>query len=382
MVDLTAVHGALPSQRLAAYVKRADGDVELAMDYYRWSHALASECWTLISHFEVLLRHRIDTVLADHLRETDRHIPWFLQMGDLPGASARQIDDTITRLRTQGRLSRHQVVAGMTFGFWATLFSDDNLWKEALHQVFTDRSGLKRKDVTSQLEGVRRFRNRVAHHDSLLNVDVPMEISSILSLTRRMDVEYADWMSTISAWADVYSESPYKPKDTVVVAAAAAWTMYQDMTRDASLGTAAYICQAGRFFRPVERLAFYADQAVQPELPALHARRDHVEWTLQNAAVLERSDSREDKKIGRLIRWTVEGPGRGFGYEEGGRYQVLLLSRPSASRAVGEGVRHKSLSRPVPHRVAGRGSAFTQRQRYVASHALETAVDTSELTDT
>ncbi|KFC49512.1 hypothetical protein GY12_27400 [Micrococcus luteus] len=85
MVDLTAVHGALPSQRLAAYVKRADGDVELAMDYYRWSHALASECWTLISHFEVLLRHRIDTVLADHLRETDRHIPWFLQMGDLPG---------------------------------------------------------------------------------------------------------------------------------------------------------------------------------------------------------------------------------------------------------------------------------------------------------
>lgn len=312
MVDLTAVHSALPAQRLAAYVTRADGDVELAMDYYRWSHALASECWTLISHFEVLLRHRIDTVLADHLRETDRHIPWFLQMGDLPGASSCQIDDTVTRLRTNGRLSRHQVVAGMTFGFWATLFSDDDLWKEALHQVFTDRSGLKRKDVTSQLDGVRRFRNRVAHHDSLLNVDVPMEISSILGLTRRMDV----------------------------------------------------------------------DQAIQPELPALHARRDHVEWTLQNAAVLERSDSREDRKIGRLIRWTVEGPGRGFGYDEGGRYQVLLLSRPSASRAVGEGVRHKSLSRPVPHRVAGRGSAFTQRQRYVASHTLETAVDTSELTDT
>jgi hypothetical protein len=40
---------------------------------------------------------------------------------------------------------------------------------------------------------------------------------------------------------------------------------------------------------------------------------------------------------------------------------------------------HRQLPAALPHATAGRGSAFTQSQRYVSLHALETATSTSDL---
>jgi hypothetical protein len=129
----------------------------------------------------------------------------------------------------------------------------------------------------------------------------------------------------------------------------------------------AYVCQAGRAFRAVDRIAFYADREVKEHVPKIQHRRDNIEWTPEEQGRLSRSENRNDRKIAHVI-----GQSRAAGSFREGRYQVFLLTRAGDPS-------HRVLGSPLPHESTGRGSAFTQRQRYTSLHALETAKTTIDL---
>jgi hypothetical protein len=246
----------------------------------------------------------------------------------------------------------------LNFGFWSGLLGPkyEELWRDCLHRAFPNSSG-KRKQVAVAVERVRKFRNRLAHHDSTINVDIPFELRQIFELAAYIDVNAARWLERCSGLMTVYAQRPVTIDDTVVVPARNAWSLYESCR--------AYVCQSGRAFRPVERVAFYADREVKPDIPAVLHRRDNVEWTPEEAARLRASEDRFDRKIANVIdasaaTWTD------------GRYQVFLLT--------GHGhPDHRQLSAALPHDGTGRGSAFVQRQRYVSLHSLENAVTTADL---
>lgn len=207
------------------------------------------------------------------------------------------------------------------------------------------------------VERVRRFRNRLAHHDSTINVDIPFEVRQIFELAGYIDVDAARWLQQHSDVMAVYAERPVIVDDTVVVPAKQAWPLYQDCH--------AYLCQAGRAFRPIERLAFYTDREIKSEVPAVLHRRDNVEWTAEEAARLSASEDRWDRKIAVVI-------GKSAPVLSEGRYQVFLLSGPGHPG-------HRRLSAALPHHATGRGSGFVRKQRYVSLHSLETASSTADL---
>jgi hypothetical protein len=187
------------------------------------------------------------------------------------------------------------------------------------------------------MERVRKFRNRLAHHDSMINVDVPFEIRQIIELASYIDTDAAKWLERRSEAMAVYGQRPVAVEDTVIVAA-----------------------------RTVERIAFYADREIKRDIPKVLHRRDNVEWTKEEADRLRVSADRFDRKIAQVIdearstNWTD------------GLYQVFLLTRPGDPT-------HRQLSACLPHGGNGRGSAFTQRQRYVSLHSLELAASTEDL---
>jgi hypothetical protein len=102
-------------------------------------------------------------------------------------------------------------------------------------------------------------------------------------------------------------------------------------------------------------------------VPKILHRRDNVDWGDDEVARLEASEDRFDRRIATVIKAT-----RGAEGWNSGRYQVFLLSRSGDAQ-------HRELTAPLAHRATGRGSAFTQRQRYVSLHALETAGSTADL---
>lgn len=349
----------LSEPRMAPYLRVADDDRARALDLYEWSCRTASAAFEIVGHLEVLMRNALDRALAEHFRERAVGIPWFLLPAPGGESVAEQVETVRSRLRPRGQESRHQIVAGLSFGFWSGLLGSryEELWRDAVRHAFPYSDG-RRKQVSSAVERVRKFRNRLAHHDSMVNVDVPFEIRQVVELAGFIDPAAARWLEQCSRAMDVYRERPVTIEDTVVVPAPDAWPLYE--------GHRAYVCQAARAFRPVERMAFYADRQIMSDVPRIQHRRDDVAWTDEEAARLERSSDRFDRRIARLIP-----AARQAGWT-GGRYQVFLLSAPGDPR-------HRSLRQPMPHLATGRGSAFVQRQRYVSLHALETADTTADL---
>lgn len=191
----------------------------------------------------------------------------------------------------------------------------------------------------------------------MLALDIPFEVQRVHALAALLGSDQAAWLRAVDRTSSIYGKRPVAPIDTVVVAAKHAWPLYEQER--------AYVCQAGRWFRPVARLAFYSEQEIKADVPLIRHRRDNVAWTEEHATELDAGD-REDRKIAAIIRasrqkeWTA------------GVYQVFLLTRPGDAD-------HRVLSSALPHRTTGRGSAFTQRQRYVSLHALETAATTDDL---
>jgi hypothetical protein len=191
----------------------------------------------------------------------------------------------------------------------------------------------------------------------MINVDIPFEIRNVIELASYIDTTAARWLEKRSQAMAVYAARPIASADTVVVPAKNAWALYEQ--------SRAYVCQAGRAFRAVERFAFYVDREIKQDLPAVLHRRDDVEWTADEAERLRGSADRFDRKIANVIDVSSEP-------RAAGRYQVFLLTSPGDPR-------HRRLNRAMPHTGMGRGSAFVQRQRYVSLHSLETAVTTADL---
>ncbi|WP_052809958.1 hypothetical protein [Streptomonospora alba] len=207
--DAATVWTLLSEPRTAPYLEKADGDRQDALALYEWSARTAAAAFEDVGHLEVLLRNALDSRLRLRFHEDSRRIPWFLM--PLPGDVhvAASVQSVRERLREEGRESRDQIVAGLSFGFWSGLLDEayEELWRECLHEVFPNSSG-RRAQVFSVLDGVRRLRNRLAHHDSLLGVDIPAEAERIVEVARYIDRGAADWLAGRSRVLEVYRQRP------------------------------------------------------------------------------------------------------------------------------------------------------------------------------
>ncbi|WP_223838769.1 hypothetical protein [Nocardiopsis deserti] len=363
--DVDLVWSRLSKPRMAPYLDRTGGDRRAALAVYEWSGHTAAAAFEDVGHLEVLLRNTLDRCLRDHYREDTSGIPWFLMpvpggeyVGEAVGFVRQRLRGNTTRFPAP-RETRDQIVAGLTFGFWSGLVGAryEQLWRDCLHRAFPHSSG-QRKQVSVALDGVHKFRNRLAHHDSMLNVDIPFEIRRIFEAAGYIDPRVAAWLRRRSRAMRVYRQRPVDTEDTVVVAADDAWPLYQECH--------AYVCRAGRFFRDVERIAFHSDGEVRAAVPAIVHRRDQVEWTPGSAAQLLASPDGDDRRIAEVIRAS-----RALGWQEG-RYQVFLLSRDGDSR-------HRELSADLPDERAGDGAVLTRDQRYTSLHFLQAAETTADL---
>ena len=152
-------------------------------------------------------------------------------------------------------------------------------------------------------------------------------------------------------------------EDVVVVAARRAWPEY--------LAHAAYMCQAGRSFRVgLSRMAFYAEGAIQPQLPRILAHRDNVEMTREAAKALLASNDPEEAEFGRLLERVFDEGTR----PEGPPEQIFLLSPPDDERTMvlPHPVRNTNLDRN------GRPTTWVQGQRYTRSDVLATGPATTD----
>lgn len=138
--------------------------------------------------------------------------------------------------------------------------------------------------------------------------------------------------------------------DVVVVAARTAYPVY--------LRRSAYICGAGRSFRPgLTRMGFYSAKTIKREFPLILARDMFVTLTEEEASARESGAGEHGEEWARVIRSAITDHPEMAGGEGG----IVLLSPSSASETL-------VLPAEIEHHRAG---AWTQGQRYISVGDLE-----------
>lgn len=151
--------------------------------------------------------------------------------------------------------------------------------------------------------------------------------------------------------------------DTVIVAARVAYPEY--------IRHSAYVCQSGRSFRSgLERMGFYANGAIQREVPRIIEQRDQVVFSAETAASYNASGEESERAIGALIAELLNDSPR----LAGEAYGVFLLSPREDERTLLLPTEIRNTTRDR----SGKPWAWTLGQRYTSAAALTSGAATTD----
>lgn len=200
--EIAALRLSLSEPRFATYLKKAGNHEEYAIALYLYNSRLAKSFLFPLGMAEVTLRNAVDPILVSryganwHLDQTFRnHV--------LSEESLRSLDKARQRAGLQA--PRDQVVATLTFDFWSNLFRHEYgaMWRTTVNIAFPNLAhGRGRKEVQDLVKAINDFRNRVAHHEPILDYNVTEVYSKIVQLIELKCAQTAAWMkhhSTVSA---------------------------------------------------------------------------------------------------------------------------------------------------------------------------------------
>lgn len=201
----------LSVRRFETYLKAAGYNAERALQLYLWNARLGAAFHLPVQAVEVSLRNRINTVLVaefgpDWWRETQ-----FLELAD----HDRMRDLDMVKARTIRRgalLDTDQVVASLSFGFWAGMLHrryNPRIWGRHLILGFPGLpSDIDRDRLHQAVIKVARLRNRISHHEPLIKSNVMQHLQDIMTLLRWLCPETAAWIKPHCEVPKVIREKP------------------------------------------------------------------------------------------------------------------------------------------------------------------------------
>ncbi len=167
----SAYEKAFSSARLNRYLVACDGNTTKALSLYRQNVKLCQKFYGILNIFEVVLRNAIN----NHYQDVFHDLEWIehqMQSGGMieNAPQKHEVLRMITMLRQKGRYTNDRVVSSVSFGFWTHLFTRQpfRLGGQNLLQIFPNRTtGLGQRAVFNELQEIKTFRNRIAHHEAI-----------------------------------------------------------------------------------------------------------------------------------------------------------------------------------------------------------------------
>lgn len=220
--QIAAVELSLSRERFAPYVAAQQGDRLRALKLYEANTLLSESLYGSLQGLEVTLRNAIHAKLSNELGRND----WF-DTPILQQYERQKVDEVKTRLTGRYPLvAVHpgQVVATLTFGFWASLTNKSYhrpLWRPYLAQVFANSSP-GNDEVRDTLRGLTELRNRIAHHEPIVfravagklqKQDLNGVLQAIIKAAGWICPETASWIKSQSRLDEVYQKisQPFAP---------------------------------------------------------------------------------------------------------------------------------------------------------------------------
>lgn len=176
-------------QRMEKYFEIYPSREDLAIKHYYSNIQLSEAFYPLLSIFEVAYRNSLNRELTKQFSRND----WYETFANTPGLRNLNSNINTAKRHISSRnetISPNKVVAELTLGFWVRLLNTEYeriLWK-GLRKAFPfiPKSERQRKNVSSPVNKIRNFRNRVFHHEPIAwRLEKLEEIHKQLYLTTR-----------------------------------------------------------------------------------------------------------------------------------------------------------------------------------------------------
>ncbi len=155
---------------------------------------------------EVTLRNALDRELTREFGPA-----WYNAMSTnsvLKIEERKSIAKVRERIKKAGKAETHgRMVAELSFGFWVSLCARRfmELWIKTVRRAFKAQR-LDRATVFGRLNGVRILRNRVAHHEPILNRNLEDDFNKIIQTVGWLCPITADWVQSTSCFRPSFSQ--------------------------------------------------------------------------------------------------------------------------------------------------------------------------------
>jgi len=179
---------ALSVPRIGKYRIACKGDKNKALILYRYNIKLCQKFYGVAGVLEVVLRNAVNEHFKSLLADND----WLVTQAT-SGFLANYQDAIFAerdKLVRSGKYTHDKLVSSLTFGIWTFMFSR-NCYKNSgktLLRIFPNKTfGLNQRQIYADLDKIRVFRNRIAHHEPLcfdslgeINVNYAQEIFDLI----------------------------------------------------------------------------------------------------------------------------------------------------------------------------------------------------------
>lgn len=181
----------------------------LAMQLYHWNSAVSEALHGPLQSLEITLRNAVNDRLCISFGDAWYDNP----TARLTESHIQQIHSAKTYLqRAHKKADPPNVISNLSLGFWVGLFSsryETNLWRNHLRWIFRRApQPLLRETVHRQLNRARQLRNRVAHHEPILHLQLYDEYCSILSVIQWLCLATALYTARQSQFQSILGHRP------------------------------------------------------------------------------------------------------------------------------------------------------------------------------
>ncbi len=179
----------LSKQRLSSYQIAGESNLENAISRYKWNIKLSQSLYPSLSLVEVALRNHLDMGLSVKFGND------WINNSFLSNYHSNQIKEIKESLfKNKSAINKEDIIAGLTFGFWTSLFygnyrniyADGKILKTAFPLIpnfYRDRERLNKL-----CESIKNLRNRVFHHEPIYNIrDLLQKVYDIENLLSWMN---------------------------------------------------------------------------------------------------------------------------------------------------------------------------------------------------
>jgi hypothetical protein len=200
--NLEELERRLSTDRLDPYRVAVGGSLEQAVRLYEQNSLLAESLYGILQGLEVALRNSIHAQLVRAASQPE----WWdaLKLGPEQESMLRMAKDALKREGKPPDAGR--VVAELAFGFWTGLTSAryEALWRDHLVKIIPRRP-MQRAEVHDRLNSIRKLRNRVAHHEPILNRPLQKDANQIFDTISWISPITARWVRSNSAFEERFA---------------------------------------------------------------------------------------------------------------------------------------------------------------------------------